>query len=1194
MWICSLAWSRDGKGFGLTGLPEEDFMGKGRRAGCFEKMNGSGGVDECLRVWLEDGAGPFRFLKGGHHLAMTSVADVNNFEPLFSVQCSRWRWMMKEGGRASVLSSRALDVAGSVVAHHSFTDPQVRRTIVVAQLNAGASAVWHQDKSRVRKVTRTSIAPSMNNPLEDVHGWTVTTAVPTQANIFWVSVCQDIRKDIPTQADIKVRGKAKKRGESTFERSGKTRMNLLKSESRPRAVNEKVATSHLSEIRGQTMAVSLVFVAVSLVFVAVSLVSVAVSLVFVAVSLVFVAVFLLVLARTPRRTPNKFISATSPNPSPNSSIQAAASGEAWREQKGFSSAEEKTLYSKNQYQKVKARLDKQRRNADSEGSKTPRPLKTIDWPLYVLPVAAQAETATVPSAVTLSESATSSASSSDSFDKCLADRSSPRPDAATLPVTRAMTSCSFDAVTFSESLELSTQSINEPSKPQNAICTPSAPTMTVLDKEILSIAAGVFLPQSLVLAMTQLQNDIHGWLEVSGLTSRWSGAANSDAEFLDGVDRWVRQKLAAEAESRLIATLVGYWCSNPSPDLTNILKERIEHIPKEWSLENLQWEDLVRLAPATWLNDGLIEHFLSHPPPPSSILCLSPFFYTKFLLYTLTDKTWEKAWKWKNQQIQRSVDSSLRAIMIPVNVEDHWVLLHADLRLRTISVLDSLKSNHNAVGLSKKRLGTLNWRTSTHHKLLEGMRTLISKISAKFQLGLEVEEFQCFPQPPVPFQNNSYDCGVYVIMFARHLQKASFRTGSSPPHTCRRGGWVANTDGKQKISGTRGDARPPTPSTSIPVITRCPSSDSPALHTQASPPLLTQAFPLPNSHASRSSFPADEVGDLATRSHVQPVGLAVGSLYDVAGSVNRLRCAYIIVMCWLLPLDPPFPWHCPWTKAVPPPIHPLYLLLLVPTMLLLNDFPFTLTDLNLPPTLQFAFTQEMLVLLLDVGLLQEVVWLVVRVLQTAVLVVWQALGRVEIVQSLDYRDVGHAIADRTRTAHNVRETWRTTCPCGRTEGISSSEGCWYASSIPSIRVSLKPRLEEGTCIRRCVPGVLGTFHVVIDFVFLGVAATTLAVTIVGMRDFDRMRMGVVEALGMGIRLAFGDCRAGVEGDDQRWGDILLDGERSQGRLGRDLWVKDESAAELLMLRLVFPLELKMLLRSSCVDDAASISVSTSA
>lgn len=95
------------------------------------------------------------------------------------------------------------------------------------------------------------------------------------------------------------------------------------------------------------------------------------------------------------------------------------------------------------------------------------------------------------------------------------------------------------------------------------------------------------------------------------------------------------------------------------PKIDKVLLQRIGNLPTNWKCSYLKLSDIQRLRESCWLNDNLMEYFLENSPllEPLTTLCLSPFFYTKFMRlgeHEASETQWKGAWTWKNSQVSVS------------------------------------------------------------------------------------------------------------------------------------------------------------------------------------------------------------------------------------------------------------------------------------------------------------------------------------------------------------------------------------------------------------------------------------------------------------------------------------------------------------------------------------------------------------
>eukprot|EP00934_Nitzschia_sp_Nitz4_P002048 Nitzschia sp. Nitz4//scaffold80_size88189//71589//78338//NITZ4_005093-RA/size88189-processed-gene-0.64-mRNA-1//1//CDS//3329558648//2048//frame0 len=187
----------------------------------------------------------------------------------------------------------------------------------------------------------------------------------------------------------------------------------------------------------------------------------------------------------------------------------------------------------------------------------------------------------------------------------------------------------------------------------------------------------------------------------------------------------------------------------------------------------LRVEDYLRLEPREWLNDSLVDfwmQWISRDNPATS----SPFhFFTSHFYSTLEDKGPEAVASWTERKKISLFQKKL--IFIPINKDLHWSLCvvvnpgaigelynkkeNKDSPLSCMIFLDSLRM-HN-----KKKVGA-NIRCWLNNEWRRAQKKLT---------GFDVDEkpfqqdyFRMF-NPKVPYQDNTWDCGVFVCRYAYAL-----------------------------------------------------------------------------------------------------------------------------------------------------------------------------------------------------------------------------------------------------------------------------------------------------------------------------------------------------------------------------------------------------------------------------------------
>ena len=122
----------------------------------------------------------------------------------------------------------------------------------------------------------------------------------------------------------------------------------------------------------------------------------------------------------------------------------------------------------------------------------------------------------------------------------------------------------------------------------------------------------------------------------------------------------------------------------------------------------------------------------------TDVYSFSTFFYPK-----LSSGGYKAVYRWA-----KGVDMvSQRLLLFPVHLETHWCLAAVDIPNCRISYYDSLGNNNQTC--------------------LENLERYMSKKFHNTKLSSTV--WHCVNHHDIPMQENSSDCGVFMVMFARCL-----------------------------------------------------------------------------------------------------------------------------------------------------------------------------------------------------------------------------------------------------------------------------------------------------------------------------------------------------------------------------------------------------------------------------------------
>ncbi|XP_015119654.2 uncharacterized protein LOC107042917 [Diachasma alloeum] len=174
--------------------------------------------------------------------------------------------------------------------------------------------------------------------------------------------------------------------------------------------------------------------------------------------------------------------------------------------------------------------------------------------------------------------------------------------------------------------------------------------------------------------------------------------------------------------------------------------------------------DLKRLLPGSWLNDVVINKYLSLLAKRSegAVHVLNTFFYQNLL------RSYDNVSRWT-----KKVDIfSKKMLLIPIHSGNHWCLCVVYVKEKSIQLYDSLA------------------QTSTNHTQV--MDTILSYLDNEHRhrkgQSLDSARWTTEQVNDIPHQNNDNDCGVFVCVYAEYLTRhASFLfTANDMPHIRRR------------------------------------------------------------------------------------------------------------------------------------------------------------------------------------------------------------------------------------------------------------------------------------------------------------------------------------------------------------------------------------------------------------------------
>lgn len=153
-------------------------------------------------------------------------------------------------------------------------------------------------------------------------------------------------------------------------------------------------------------------------------------------------------------------------------------------------------------------------------------------------------------------------------------------------------------------------------------------------------------------------------------------------------------------------------------------------------------EEIRILLRRRWLNDKIINAYFSLLEKHiSGVFTFSTYFYN-----ILVRDGYEKVAKWTN----KINIFDYKYILIPIHLPAHWVFVLVDIKNRGIEYYDSLGGYNQGI-----------------------IRSINSYLMKEQESKLTYTKFYFYYKNKVPRQDNLYDCGVFVCMFARFRSEGS-------------------------------------------------------------------------------------------------------------------------------------------------------------------------------------------------------------------------------------------------------------------------------------------------------------------------------------------------------------------------------------------------------------------------------------
>ncbi|KAJ8463586.1 hypothetical protein ONZ45_g17525 [Pleurotus djamor] len=240
------------------------------------------------------------------------------------------------------------------------------------------------------------------------------------------------------------------------------------------------------------------------------------------------------------------------------------------------------------------------------------------------------------------------------------------------------------------------------------------------------------------------------------------------------------EKFVAVQMSNLEKSLVQF-VSKPSPQLATALNGLLRKASKGWTHDSGMNEDLIgHLASGQWLNmsciDILVE--LALPSSNSEAMFISSGAWNTLIVPAVQsgeEKAWDKVFT-RNRKGERFALERMQAcrrILVPIHRDDHFALMVLSVRDGVVTIYDSL-SPKDSKPLDNK------YRESVKYAI-----AFAERVALRYPiLGWKNPTYRD-PAVRPPQQENFIDCGIFVVIYARHLLNHATLDGLMGGHARR-------------------------------------------------------------------------------------------------------------------------------------------------------------------------------------------------------------------------------------------------------------------------------------------------------------------------------------------------------------------------------------------------------------------------
>ncbi|KAJ8489516.1 hypothetical protein ONZ45_g13555 [Pleurotus djamor] len=219
-----------------------------------------------------------------------------------------------------------------------------------------------------------------------------------------------------------------------------------------------------------------------------------------------------------------------------------------------------------------------------------------------------------------------------------------------------------------------------------------------------------------------------------------------------------RDRIVLRHALHIIISTLQHWLGRPSVLLTKVATLILKDpIPNDFaSVGILSSKEVSLLAPGNWLDDNTINYFcgnhsgghMSFMGRDGEVLYCSPLFWSSLA----TNKLCMHRISVNSENFNSQSLSKVRRMLMPVHRADHWVLIHCRLMDGVLELYDSMSEGGSA--------------TSGYDQLIQIVKLWLIHYRERYRIPFADPTTWTLhvPMENIPQQQNTDDCGVYVIV----------------------------------------------------------------------------------------------------------------------------------------------------------------------------------------------------------------------------------------------------------------------------------------------------------------------------------------------------------------------------------------------------------------------------------------------